>query len=203
MPTTTTTENCTYHPIVDNGESLELWAKRRNQSCSRDLSQPTVSPPLEVPGDCEWDLSTACPMQMDSVHHKQCDELRVLYDGDVPGLANTINTLFPNNIPRLWNQDTSATWHWDRCSCLLWHRLPAIADNDEPEWTDMSCQDNLIGLTNQDAPGIGGSQSQRGLNQEQWGNDRVSNENKRDKELTNQRRPGRLFKRLFSRNRHS
>ena len=71
MPTTTTTENCTYDPIVDDGESLELWAKRRNPSRSRDLSERTVSPTLEVPGNCEWDLSTACPMQMDSVHHEQ------------------------------------------------------------------------------------------------------------------------------------
>ena len=61
-----------------------------------------------------------------------------MYDGDLPGLANTIKMLLTNDILGQWDPHGPANWPQNRCSCFLWHRLPNDGDKSSgPECTNI------------------------------------------------------------------
>ena len=65
--------------------------------------------PYEIPSAVMGDLYDDEPVTTDddNVHHEQCVNLRVLYEGDLFGLANAVNSLFPSNIGGQWDIHTS------------------------------------------------------------------------------------------------
>ena len=131
-------------PVPLNGPFKEFFAAWL-------AAYTATNEPYKMLPAVEDDLCDCEPVSGDAndVHHEQCVNLRVLYEGDLSGLANAINSLFPNNTLGQWNIHTPETWPQDRCSCSLWHQLPTskntdwLADTTEPDY-DFQAMDSVV-----------------------------------------------------------
>ena len=108
-------------PILETftSSNLKLLLKVHDPNYKWNKNKPTIIPPPKAIENYKLDAAGCSPMHTDSGHHKQCGKLRMLCDGNLPGLAKTIKMLFPNDILRACDQDRPTTWPRDRCTCFF------------------------------------------------------------------------------------